>query len=84
MSKKNLDIALWLSLIIGKVASRRGVEQHKAFAYLKQSGALGFLIRNYEVEHLESPMNVLEDIEQFISSNEFSHTRSNRITGENR
>jgi hypothetical protein len=69
MSNRNLDKALWLSLIIGKVAAERGIHQREAFAYLEETGALGFLARNYEVEHLENPLNVLEDIRQFVSMN---------------
>jgi hypothetical protein len=69
MFNKNLDTALWLALIIGKVASARGVSQREAFAYLSESGAFGFLVRNYKVEHLENPLNVIEDIEQFVFHN---------------
>jgi hypothetical protein len=69
MLNGNLDKALWLSLIIRKVAVERGIYQREAFAYLKETGALEFLVRNYGVEHLENSLNVLEDIRQFVSLN---------------
>jgi hypothetical protein len=69
MSKKNIDIALWLSLIIGKVAAAKAMRQREAFVYLRETGALGYLVRNYDVEHLENPLNVLDDIDQFIIAN---------------
>jgi hypothetical protein len=70
MRKKDLDIALWLSLIIAKVADVKRLSRPDAFVFLKSTDALGFLIRNYEVEHLENPLNVLEDIDQFVLSNQ--------------
>jgi hypothetical protein len=73
MTNKNLDKALWLSLIVGKVASERRVTSCEAFSYLKGTGALGFLVRNYEVEHLENPLNVLDDIRQFTLNNRCGH-----------
>jgi hypothetical protein len=74
MMNKNLDIALWIALIIGRLAASKGIGQHEAFGYLRQTDALSFLLRNYEVEHLENPLNVLEDIEQFILSNKTAIT----------
>ncbi len=68
--RNDLDIALWLALIIAKVADARQLSRPAAFAYLKSTDALGFLIRNYEVEHLENPLNVLEDIDQFVLSSQ--------------
>ena len=69
MKNKDIDIALWLSLIIGMLANEQDVYRRDAFAYLKNTGALDYLIRNYEVEHLENPTNVLDNIKQYVLSN---------------
>ena len=67
MTNQNFDIALWIALITGKLATAKGIKQHEAFAYFRQTDALDFLLRNYNVERLERPENVLEDIEQHIT-----------------
>ena len=52
----------YIVFIVSEFAKEYSLPLHKAFAYLADYGAIGFLAENYDAEHLLSTDEVVEDM----------------------
>jgi hypothetical protein len=67
MESKNK--AYWLAHVVNRFARENGKSPQEAFAYLNKNNAIKFLSENYETEHLENPMYVVEDMAKIAERN---------------
>ena len=61
--------AYWLSFVISRYAHSKKSTSDIVFPKLRKYGALDFLDKHYEIEHLENIIYILEDIDTIIKRN---------------
>ncbi|GHT81249.1 hypothetical protein FACS1894125_1620 [Actinomycetota bacterium] len=60
------NMAYFVVMCIGWYAVSKSLGYSDSFRLLSKTGALNFLISNYEAEHLLGPDDVIEDLQVFV------------------
>ena len=65
----NLNKSYWLSFAISRYAQSKNLTPDIVFSKLRKFGVLDFLDNNYETEHLENIIYVIEDMDTILKRN---------------
>lgn len=67
MSKRNQDIAYFLSFCIEQYKTKKKISGAESAEVLGRYGVLDYLADHYEVLHTQSRQWLMEDIDEFIN-----------------
>lgn len=61
-------IPLFLSFCIEQYKNAKSITGAEAMEVMRETGALDYLERNYEVVHTQSPQWIREEIEEYVNA----------------